>query len=60
MKYKLLLCSINLLLCLNACFSSALMAAETVVDFTGKIRDGQNITAVVRKSIEEAPKVCVS
>lgn len=37
-------------------FSSALMAAETVIDFTGKIKDGQNITAVIRKSIEEAPK----
>ena len=56
MKYKLLLCGINLLLCLSTCFSSALMAAETVIDFTGKIKDGQNITAVIRKSIEEAPK----
>ena len=36
MKYKLLLCGINLLLCLSTCFSSALMAAETVIDFTGK------------------------
>lgn len=49
MKYKLLLCGINLLLCLSTCFSSALMAAETVIDFTGKIKDGQNITAVIRK-----------
>lgn len=32
MKYKLLLCGINLLLCLSTCFSSALMAAETVID----------------------------
>ena len=37
MLFKLFLCGIDLLLCLSTCFSSALMAAETVIDFTVKI-----------------------